>query len=570
MTTDSTQDNISTWSLIRPFWVSEERWRALGLLAVIIAMNMGLVSISVRLNNWQGEFYDALDKKNIGAFRSSLIEFGVLAALYIGIAVYRTFFRQMLEFKWRLWLTNSYQHRWLGDNAFYRIERDQLADNPDQRISDDLQALATTTLQLSLDLLSTVVSLVSFVIILWSLCGALSFSLVGHPVTIPGYMVWVAALYALVGSVLMHKINHPLISIQYQKQKVEANFRFSLIRLRENAEQIALYEGTKTEDKKLKTIFDHIRDNWQMVMRYTRRLTFITAAYDQLAGIFPLIVASPRYFAGAISIGALFKLSGAFGNVSDSLSWFMYSYPSLTEWRATVNRLREFQRVMRTPHWAEAASPATLHGGINRHLTDITAVATHDLKLALPDGRALSAVGSLSITPGSRWLVQGPSGVGKSTLMRALAGLWPFGDGSIEIPLGASTLFVPQKSYLPIGTLKDALCYPSEVTAFSDEACQAALADVQLSQYSAQLDHSDHWERRLSPGEQQRLAFGRVLLQRPDFLLLDEATSALDSATEHALYETLLARLPNTAIVSVAHREALRAFHDQQINLQAA
>ena len=570
MTPDSTQDKISAWSLIRPYWFSEDRWPARGLLVFVIGMNMALVYINVRLNSWQVSFYDTLTKKDVSGFRSSLIEFSVLAFMYIIIYSYRTYFRQMLEFRWRQWLTDRYLQRWLGDNAFYRIERDKLADNPDQRISDDLQSLATTTLALSLDLLSTVVSLLSFVTILWGLSGALSFMPVGHPITIPGYMLWVAAIYAIAGSWVMHKINHPLVSIEYQKQRVEADFRFSLIRLRENAEQIALYNGAETEDAHLKTTFSRIRSNWKLVMKFTRRLTLVTTLYGQLATIFPLIVASPRYFAGAFSIGVLFQISSAFGNVSDSLSWFISSYPTLAGWRATVNRLREFQRVMRTQHWAESASPATLHGGINRHMNDIPNLATRDLQLALPNGHALSTVGSINIEPGSRWLVRGPSGTGKSTLMRALAGLWPFGDGAIDAPVGAQMMFLPQQSYVPIGTFKAALTYPSATDAFSDEACREALKAASLPDYIDQLDVSEHWGRRLSMGEQQRLAFARVLLQQPDYLFLDEATSALDGETESSLYNAVITRLPKAAIVSVAHRESLAAFHQHTLEMQRA
>jgi putative ATP-binding cassette transporter len=570
MTSDSSNDKISAWSLIRPYWVSEDRWRALALLVFVIAMNMGLVYINVRMNDWQRRFNDALVKKNAAVFWATLLEFAILALCYIVLFAYRTYFRQMLEFRWRKWLTDRYLKRWLGDNAFYRVERDKLADNPDQRISDDLRALATTTLELSLDLLSTIVSLVSFVVILWGLSGALTFALTGHTISIPGYMVWAAALYALAGSWVMHKINHPLVSINYQTQRVEADFRFSLIRVRENAEQIALYDGAATEDASLKTVFDRIRSNWTLVMRYTRRLTLVSALYEQIASIFPFVVASPRYFAGALSFGMLMQISDAFSNVSNSLSWFINSYYSLANWRATVNRLREFQRVMRTQHWAEAASPATAHGGINRRMSDTATLSTHDLKLALPDGKPLTTIGSIVIEPGSRWLVSGASGCGKSTLMRALAGLWPFGQGSIDAPVAAHLMFLPQQSYIPIGTFKAALAYPSATEAFSDAACREALHAANLPDYAEQLETSEHWSRRLSLGEQQRLAFARVLLQKPTYVFLDEATSALDDTAERSLYETVIARLPGTALVSVAHRESLRAFHQHTLEVLRA
>jgi len=566
----STKDDISAWSLIRPYWVSEDRWVALGLLIVIIAINMVLVYINVRLNAWQKTLYDVLTAKSAGGFKSALTEFTVLAMSFIALSTVRVNLRQKLEFRWRQWLTVRYLTGWLGNTAYYRIERDRLTDNPDQRIADDLQSLATDTLTLSLDLLSTIVTLVSFTTILWALSGALSITLLGHPLTIPGYMFWAAVFYALLGSWIMQKTNRPLISVNYQQQRVEADFRFGLIRLRENAEQIAFYDGSATESQALQGRFGKIRDNWQQIIKFTRRLTLVTSFYGQIAIIFPLMVAAPRYFSGAYTIGILFQISDAFSSVTDSLSWFIYSYASLAGWRATVNRLREFQRVMRTPEWAESVSPATAHGGIHRHLNDTGTLTTRALKLARPDGTAMVSVGEMGIAPGSRWLIQGPSGTGKSTLMRALAGLWPFGEGAIDIPVDAHIMFLPQRSYIPIGTLKEALCYPSAGDAFSDEACRAALVDAQLAQYAEHLTDQAHWEQRMSPGEQQRLAFARVLLQQPDFLLLDEASSALDSDTERTLYETVIARLPKTALVSIAHRTSLREFHEHLIELAQA
>ncbi|RKP45721.1 ABC transporter ATP-binding protein/permease [Pararobbsia silviterrae] len=556
---------VTAWSLIKPYWVSEERWSAIGLLLLVIALNMAIVYINVRLNAWNREFYDALAAKNWNVFIHSMLEFSYLAFAYIFIVTTRIWFRQLLEIRWRTWLTTRFVERWLSDHAFYRIERDRLADNPDQRISDDLESLASTTLALSLDLLSTVVTLFSFVFILWHIAGALTFTVSGTVVTIPGYMVWAAALYALAGSFVIQRFGKPLVAINYQKQRVEANFRFFLVRVRENAEQIALYGGADAERKQARTIFQTIYDNWRGIMTYTKRLTIVNAVYGQLANIFPFFVAAPRYFSGAYPIGTLFQISDAFGTVSESFSWFINSFSTLAGWRATVNRLREFVRSIDEQHTREALSPATEHGGINRHLTDTQSLRTDRLVLALPDGTVLARVGEIGIDPGARVLVRGASGSGKSTLLRALAGLWPFGDGSIDIPVSAKLLFVPQVSYIPIGPLHAALAYPSQATAFTDDACRAALRMVKLDDYVDRLDEDAHWTRRLSPGEQQRLAFARVLLQKPDFVFLDEATSALDAPTERHVYEALLRELPGTAIVSVAHRDSLDVYHRDTI-----
>ncbi|MBB5501004.1 ABC transporter ATP-binding protein/permease [Paraburkholderia sp. MM5384-R2] len=561
-------EKVSAWTLIKPYWVSEERGIAWGLLVTIIVMNLLVVWINVRLNSWSRDFYNALQAKNVHDFPHLLMIFTGLAFGFIILAVYGRYLRQMLGFRWRQWLTTRYLNEWLDDSAFYRIERDRLADNPDQRISDDLQSFATTTLSLTLDLLSTVVTLVSFITILWSLAGALSISLGGMPLQIPGYMVWAAALYAVGGSLVTQKVGHPLVSINYQAQKVEADFRFGLIRLRENAEQIAFYNGMETEKTNARTLFGRIRDNWWQVMKYTKRLTFVLSFYGQIAIIFPIVVASPRYFAGAFTFGVLMQISSAFGTVSDSFSWFINSYTSLVEWRATVNRLREFKRVVHSPRLKESVSPATEHGGINLHFVDSNTLTTDGLQLALPNGNPLSRIRDIAIRPGSRWLVRGPSGAGKSTLMRALAGLWPFGDGSIDAPVNARMMFIPQVSYMPIGTLKAALAYPSAADTYSDDECSDALITCHLSEYADRLQETAHWTRVLSPGEQQRFAAARVLLHKPDYLFLDEATSALDAENESRLYRLFTERLPKAAIVSVAHRESLAAFHDETLDVE--
>jgi len=548
--------------------VSSEWKVAWALLVTIIAINLCVVWINVQLNKWNAQFYNALQTKNVHDFPHLMMQFSMLAFGFIILAVYGLYLRQMLGFRWRQWLTDRFLGEWLGDRAFYRIERDRLADNPDQRVADDLQAFATTTLSLSLDLLSTVVTLASFITILWTLGGALTLSLGATPVSIPGYMVWAAALYAVIGSLVIQKVGRPLVSINYQQQRVEADFRFGLIRVRENAEQIAFYDGEDTENRNAQGLFLRIRDNWWRVMKYTKRLTFVNAFYGQIAIIFPFVVAAPRYFAGAFTLGVLMQISSAFGTVSDSFSWFLNSYRTLVEWRATVNRLREFKRVMRTSHLKESLSPATEHGGINLHYVNAAKLSTSSLKLALPNGNALANIGSVTIEPGSRWLVVGKSGSGKSTFMRALAGLWPFGDGAIDAPVGARMMFVPQSSYLPIGTLKAALAYPSAPDAFGDDACRDALRACHLEDYVDRLDETAHWTRVLSPGEQQRLAGARVLLHKPDFLFLDEATSALDADNEARLYRLFAERLPKAAIVSIAHRESLAAFHGGTINVE--
>ncbi|WP_374941034.1 ABC transporter ATP-binding protein/permease [Xylophilus ampelinus] len=560
----------STWSLIRPYWTSHERWSARGLLLLIVAMNMAIVYINVRLNSWSAAFYDALQGKDTAHFGPLLLTFTALALGYIVLAVYSLYFKQMLGFRWRRWLTGDYLRSWLRGDAFYRIERDRLADNPDQRIADDLQALATTTLALSLDLLSTIVTLVSFVFILWSLAGPLVMHFGGSTFTLPGYMVWAAAAYAVVGSLAMQAFGRPLVAVNYRQQQVEANFRFGLVRVRENAEPIALYDGARTEEAHAAGLFDQIRRNWDMVMRYTKRLTLVSAVYAQIAVVLPLALAAPRYFAGAFSFGVLMQVGRAFGTVSDAMSWFISSYATLAEWRATVNRLREFRGLLDAGlATAPLATPAT--GIVREALPDDAAgdavLQTRGLTLGLPNGSPVLRVPDLRIDGGQRWLISGPSGSGKSTLLRALAGLWNFGSGSICTRPDVGVLFVSQRSYLPLGRLRDALAYPDTADRHSVAACTEALQAVGLGAFADALDEDAPWTQRLSPGEQQRLAFARVLLQHPALLVLDEATSSLDTAAEADLYALILERLPGLTLVSIAHRASLEVFHDHALAL---
>jgi putative ATP-binding cassette transporter len=552
----------SIWRLIRPYWVSEDKWRAWSILLTVISANLAIVYINVRFNSWNVEFYNALQKKDWHAFISAIGTFSILAFSYILLATFQIYFRQMLEIRWRRWLTQDFVERWLKNNAFYRIQRDRLTDNPDQRIADDLSSLVNTTLTLSLDLLSNVVTLVSFVTILWALSGPLSFLLFHRQVTVPGYMVWVAFVYALIGSFFIQFFGKPLAAINYQQQRYEADFRFLLVRLRENAEQVAFYRGSAAEEEQLQGSFTRIRQNWSRIMQYTKRLTLVSSTYGQLAIIFPILAASPRYFSGALSLGVLFQMSNAFGQVSGSLSWFVSNYGTLASWRATANRLREFLRAI------EAAE--TDGGIVLSTASESSAMATTGLRLSFPDGRPLATVGPWEIKPGSRWLVRGPSGSGKSTLMRAMAGLWPFGQGSIRLPANRRQLFLPQQSYLPIGTLRAALCYPGLSEAFTEEACREALQTCRFPVDQHPLEESADWSHRLSPGEQQRVAAARALLQKPDLLFLDEATSALDLETERAVYEALLRRLPETAFISVAHGEGIAPLHPSILDIMPA
>jgi vitamin B12/bleomycin/antimicrobial peptide transport system ATP-binding/permease protein len=554
----------SVWRLIKPYWNSEEKWIARGLLTVVVCLNLAQVYLNVQYNAWFGRFYDALQQKNEPHFWHELLIFSVIAAGFILTAVYEYYLRQSLEIRWRRWLTARYTKNWMTNRVYYRMElTGHGGDNPDQRIQEDLSNFSQQTLDLALDAMSNVVNLVSFITILWGLSGALSFVLAGMHITVPGYMLWAAILYAALGTWLIHKIGKRLAGLYFGQQRFEADFRYSLVRVRENAEGIALYGGEEDERGRLWQRFGHVFDNWIQIMRMRKRMIWFNAFYNQAAVIFPFIVQAPRYFGGAITMGAIIQTVQAFGQVQQNLSWFVNSYAVLANWKSSVDRLIKFDQAM-----AQAAAAGAAGVGITVQPAAESDVKIENVELRLPDGKPLISNISADIRPGERVLVSGPSGSGKSTLFRALAGIWPYGAGKIIIPQLKRLLFLPQRPYVPIGSMRNAVTFPAVPGSFSDAEIAEALVACKLGDYASQLDEEHHWDRRLSPGEQQRLALARALLQRPDWLFLDEATSSLDPETEAALYKLLLERLPETTLVSIAHRTDLAAFHERRLHFK--
>jgi putative ATP-binding cassette transporter len=545
-----------------PFWFSEDRWAARGLLLAVIALNLGIVDINVLLNKWNNTFYDALQDKNYTVFLHQLIRFSWLAGLFIVLAVYQSYLNQMLQIRWRRWLTEHYLREWLTEGAYYRM---QLvageADNPDQRVAEDVPQFIASTLNLSIGGMRAVVTLISFVAILWGLSGTLTIP--GTSIRLPGYLVWAALLYALAGTWLTDRIGRPLVRLNFDQQRYEADFRFNLVRFRENAEGVALYHGEADEFRTFRESFSSIIRNWRGIMRQQKRLTWLTAGYGQAAVIFPLIVVAPRYFRGQILLGGLMQTAAAFGQVQDSLSFIVSSYTDIAAWRAVVERLAGFQGALELAHTQASAKVGIHHADGNGG-----GLIVDGVELDLPGGQPLIADVSLSLGRGESALLSGPSGVGKSTLLRAIAGIWPFGHGEIRVPSNTRVLFLPQKPYLPIGTLREAVSYPMPAGGVDGTNLREALEAVGLSELSGRLDETCHWALQLSPGEQQRIAIARALVQKPDWLFLDEATSAVDEAAEARLYRLVRDRLPRTTLFSVGHRATLRPFHARQLFAQ--
>jgi putative ATP-binding cassette transporter len=545
------------WALARPYWFSEQRARGLGLLAAVVGLSLGLVYLNVQFNTWYNDFYNVMQEKRAAEFWPLIGWFTFLAFVYIWAAVYRLYLRQMLEIEWRKWLNERYLQNWLGERAYYKLQLlARSTDNPDQRIAEDLRLFVQLTLQLGLGLLSAVVTLVTFVTILWTLSGALEIA----GISIPGYMVWAALVYAVLGTWITHKIGKPLIGLEFDRQRVEADYRFALVRLRENSEGVALYRGENEELGNFRERFAGVITNWWNIMRKQKQLGFFTISYDQLAIIFPLVVASPRYFSGAIGLGGVMQIASAFGQVQSSLSWFIDAYTLFAQWKASVDRLTGFSAVLDS-----VRSEADQLNGERSESVDAT-LALEDVELKLPQGTPLLGRTAMELKPGENVLVTGPSGAGKSTFFRALSGIWPYWSGRIRLPRGARLLFLPQKPYLPIGTLKRAVCYPDDAALHSDDFVRSTLAQVGLGHLSVNLERSENWAQVLSGGEQQRLAFARALLYRPDWLFLDEATASLPDVDQDRLYRLLTEALKRTTIVSIGHRESLAKYHAKRLD----
>jgi putative ATP-binding cassette transporter len=551
------------WVLTKGYWGSEERWSARVLLTSIIGLNVGLVGVNVLQNEANGALFTALQQRNAAEFYRAFVVVILLILFYLAVAVLRVYLDQTLQLRWRRWLTDQYVPRWLANKTFYRMRFSGRIDNPDQRISEDVRLFIERSMALVLGFLNALATLASFAALLWYLSGSITLSIAGLVLTIPGYMFWVAVFYSGLGSVIAHLIGRPLIRLNNRQQAVEADFRYNLVHLREEAEGIALYRGEEQERSIALGRFRALYDNFKRIILRSNQYLMFQLLFSQGTSSFALLIASPRYFSGSIQLGFLIQTANAFERVNEALSWFIASYTAFAEWRATADRLTEFVAEIRRD------TAATAFGTRTETAVQDT-IDLHDVGVSLPNGAPLLAPITLTFKPHEAVLLKGPSGSGKSTLFRVLAGLWPFSSGRICLPAGATTLFLPQRPYIPLGSLRAALWFPAPPALDREDEAYKALAAVGLSTLRQRFDEDAHWAQTLSLGEQQRLAIARALLIKPDWLFLDEATSATDEEEEAALYRMIAAALPATTLISIGHRNSLEAYHRRVIAIDRA
>ncbi|NMJ43517.1 ABC transporter ATP-binding protein/permease [Roseomonas sp. JC162] len=552
----------------RAWLTAPDRGYARPLLFGVVLLTLVQVGIQIRFNTWNRDFFNALEHRDAAAFRTQMLVFLALAAASMAAAVYQLYLKQLLQLGWREWLTERLTGAWMREARHYQLEAGAAeADNPDQRIAEDARVATELAIEFSVGLLISVSTLIAFVGILWSLSGPLAFTLAGHAVEVPGYMVWAAVLYAALGSAATWLVGRPMVGINVRRTTAEADYRFGLTRARESGESIALIRGEPDERRGLGLLFGRVRDAMHALMRSQRNLMWLTSAYGTLAMVFPTVVAAPAYFAGAMSLGVLMQVGAAFGQVQAALNWFVDSFPRIAEWRGAVSRLVAFQDALDDLD-AVAADPAQPTITIEEAQEGADESLVLDaLEIAFADGTTVIAGASAVVAPGERVLIKGESGTGKSTLFRAIGGLWPWGGGRIVTPPRAAMAFLPQRPYLPLGTLAGVLCYPRPVDEFEPTQLQEALGQVGLDALAERLDEEERWDRVLSLGEQQRLAFARLLLHRPRWIFMDEATSALDEANQDAMMNLIVEALPEAAMISIGHRPGLEAFHSRSLTL---
>lgn len=549
------------WELTKRYWKSEEKFVAWLLLIAIIAMNLSMVYLSVQITHWNNEFFSLMQEGQYDSFFKLIGKFAILAFIFIIIAVYEFYIRQLLTIKWRTWMTNRYLDRWMSKQVYYRMKViDSDLDNPDQRIATDIGNFISNVMTIGIDLINKIVTLIAFIAVLWNLSGVLDFSLFGKDMHIHGYMVYASLIYSIVGSILVTVVGRKLVRLNFIQEKVEADFRFSMIRVRENAESIAFYSGEKPEIKNFKEAFSYVIKNYRALMRQYLGLNYYMNGYAQLAIIFPMIMAAPQLFTGAMALGGFMEVTSAFGNVQDALSYIVNNFDGISDLVATLQRLGGFI--------GNIEEVENLPENFREVDSDEETVEFKNIKEVLPGGKVILSDFNFSLNKGESLLIAGESGCGKSTLLRVLSGIWPYGEGELKKPKDWKTLFLPQRPYLPLGSLISAIYYPQEVPEEISKEITEMMERVGIDGLKDRLNDVDDWSRILSLGEQQRLQFLRVFLMKPDIIFLDESTSSLDEANEENAYKYLKERLPEAVIISVGHRKRLVEFHDKKITLK--
>ena len=549
------------WHLVREYWKSAEKRSAYLYLAAIAVLTVAAVYMTLLLNEWYNSFYSALQNYDTDALWHGLLVFTGLAFAHIVFAVYASYLQQVLSLRWRRWMTERFLGRWTGGDMYYRMETfSRASDNPDQRISEDINTFTAQTPAFMMGILRSVVTIICFIFVLWSLSEPLTFSVFGTSFTIYGYLVWTAILYSILGTWVTHYVGHRLVGLNFHQQKLEADFRFGMVRLRESAESVAFYDGADSERGLLSKRFALVVSNTFLILKKQKQLSWLTNGYAQIAIIFPFVVALPRYLSKEISLGGLMQIANCFGKVQDSLSYFVDVYTSIAAWQSCAERLLTFEKHMR-----DLETARDTEGDVLLRTVSPDAVRLTGVEVDLPNGTPLLRDVNADIAPGEHVLLKGASGSGKSTLLRVMAGLWPYATGQLDIPSAETRMFIPQRPYMPMGTLREAAAYPKKT---AEDAALLPLLDLSgLSHLAPRLDEEADWSHVLSLGEQQRLAFVRIFLHRPKWVFLDESTSAMDEDMERKLYETLI-NLPETAVLSVGHRSTLAAWHERKMAIR--
>ena len=549
--------------LIRSLWRSNERKRIVLLSAGIFAVLIANMAGQVRLNHWQGAFFDALNRRDVAGLVGELMAFFAIVGVLLALVVGQTWMQEMLKVRLREWLTCHLLDEWLAPGRAYRLGlASEIGVNPDQRIEQDTRRLTELTASLGVGLLQATMLLFSFIAILWGLSNQVSFGRPGYEFTIPGYMVWCAIAYALIGSALTWRVGLPLIRLNAQLCEREADFRFAVMRVSESAESIALFGGEQDERRRLKINVDHVIASMRGLSGSLSRLTWITSGYGWIAIVVPTIVAAPAYFNGGLTLGGLMMVVGAFNQVQGSLRWFVDQFPAIADWRATLRRVSAFKSAM--------DKLDRIDDGVNRialttHVED--KLSFEGVSVLSSDGRVVIAEANVEISPGERVLIVGDSGAGKSTLFRAVAGLWPWGGGEIRRPALASMMFIPQRPYLPLGSLRAAITYPDSPDAYDKAEIEAAMQRVGMAEWLPTLDVETRLDKTLSLGQQQLIGFVRLLLHRPNWVFLDEATSALDEGSQRQAMSIFDHELRSATVLSIGHRPGLEAFHSRTLHL---